>query len=165
MKAYLHLAAEDYFDDDLDDIIASGALDDEPEPPKKPSPKKKQPSKAAASRPPPKPSTSKGGSASGSGSLPTLKTKAALAREDKRSANKDGESPFAFLVNSKDLDGIPHSEEGSDPRTLYIPKSAWAALTPFERQFWEIKQKVDAFFPVRAAATRADATVAHLAAL
>lgn len=37
-------------------------------------------------------------------------------------------------------DGIRPGEPGYDPRTLYIPKSAWATFTPFERQFWEIKQ-------------------------
>lgn len=29
-----------------------------------------------------------------------------------------------------------------DPRTLYIPKSAWGKFTPFEKQFWEIKCKL-----------------------
>jgi DNA mismatch repair protein MSH6 len=38
------------------------------------------------------------------------------------------------------MDGISHSAEGHDPRTLYIPKSAWSKFTPFEVQFWEIKQ-------------------------
>lgn len=27
-----------------------------------------------------------------------------------------------------------------DPRTIRIPQKAWAKFTPFERQFWEIKQ-------------------------
>ena len=26
-----------------------------------------------------------------------------------------------------------------DPRTLYIPPSAWATFKPFEKQYWEIK--------------------------
>lgn len=28
-----------------------------------------------------------------------------------------------------------------DPRTVYIPKSAWVKFSPFEQQYWEIKQK------------------------
>lgn len=31
-------------------------------------------------------------------------------------------------------------EPGYDARTLYVPQSAFAKFTPFEKQFWEIKQ-------------------------
>ena len=58
-------------------------------------------------------------------------------QQSKKEAN---ESAFSFLVNPKDADGKRPGEEGYDPRTLYIPKSAWAQFTPFEQQFWEIKQ-------------------------
>lgn len=27
-----------------------------------------------------------------------------------------------------------------DPRTVFIPNKAWATFSPFEKQFWEIKQ-------------------------
>lgn len=27
-----------------------------------------------------------------------------------------------------------------DPRTCYIPRKAWDQMSPFEKQFWEIKQ-------------------------
>lgn len=37
-------------------------------------------------------------------------------------------------------EGVRPGEEGYDPRTLQIPKRAWAEFTPFETQFWEIKQ-------------------------
>ena len=40
----------------------------------------------------------------------------------------------------RDKDGVRPGEPGYDPRTLYIPKSAWNEFTPFEKQFWEIKQ-------------------------
>lgn len=43
-------------------------------------------------------------------------------------------------VSLRQADGNRPGEPGYDPRTLYIPKSAWATFTPFERQFWEIKQ-------------------------
>ena len=28
-----------------------------------------------------------------------------------------------------------------DPRTLFIPKSAWQKFTNFEKQYWEIKRE------------------------
>lgn len=40
----------------------------------------------------------------------------------------------------KQADKLRPTDEGYDPRTLYIPKSAWSSFTPFETQFWEIKQ-------------------------
>ncbi|TNY21923.1 muts domain V-domain-containing protein [Rhodotorula diobovata] len=73
---------------------------------------------------------------SGSGSI---KTSAELAREAKKD-KQSNEEVFSFLVDPKDADGNRPGEPGYDPRTLYIPKSAWATFTPFERQFWEIKQ-------------------------
>ena len=75
-------------------------------------------------------------------------------KEDKKST----EDPFEFLLDPRDKDGIRPGEPGYDPRTLYIPKKAWATFTPFEKQacfqplcywsqsdlfrfkFWEIKQ-------------------------
>jgi hypothetical protein len=38
------------------------------------------------------------------------------------------------------MDGVRPDEPGYDPRTIYIPPSAWKTFTPFETQFWEIKQ-------------------------
>lgn len=46
---------------------------------------------------------------------------------------------YKWLLNIKDVDGNPKGSPDYDPRTLYIPKDAWANFTDFERQFWEIK--------------------------
>ncbi|GAA6021689.1 hypothetical protein JCM8202_004312 [Rhodotorula sphaerocarpa] len=77
---------------------------------------------------------------SGSGGIGNIKTAAETAREKAKQDKKSNENVFSFLVDPKDADGIRPGEPGYDPRTLYIPKSAWATFTPFERQFWEIKQ-------------------------
>jgi len=37
-------------------------------------------------------------------------------------------------------DGNRFDTPNYDPRTVYVPKSAWSDFTPFEKQFWEIKQ-------------------------
>ncbi|GAA5880636.1 hypothetical protein JCM3774_000560 [Rhodotorula dairenensis] len=77
---------------------------------------------------------------SGSGSIGNIKTAAETAREKAKQDRQTNENVFSFLIDPKDADGIRPGEPGYDPRTLYIPKSAWATFTPFERQFWEIKQ-------------------------
>ncbi|KAF9923433.1 DNA mismatch repair protein msh6 [Linnemannia zychae] len=46
---------------------------------------------------------------------------------------------YSWLLDIRDADGNPIGSPDYDPRTLYIPKSAWATFTEFERQFWEIK--------------------------
>lgn len=40
----------------------------------------------------------------------------------------------------RDKDGKRPHEAGYDKRTIFIPESAWKEFTPFEKQFWEIKQ-------------------------
>ncbi|BGP39629.1 DNA mismatch repair protein msh6 [Rhodotorula kratochvilovae] len=77
---------------------------------------------------------------SGSGGIGAIKTSAELAREKAKNDKKSNEEVFSFLLDPKDADGNRPGEPGYDPRTLYIPNSAWKTFTPFERQFWEIKQ-------------------------
>jgi DNA mismatch repair protein MSH6 len=42
-----------------------------------------------------------------------------------------------IIYLSNNLKGHPDY----NPRTLFIPKSAWSKFTPFEKQFWEIKSQ------------------------
>ncbi|KAJ7074366.1 muts domain V-domain-containing protein [Mycena amicta] len=66
---------------------------------------------------------------------------AAEQRElDKKKEKKEAETPYGFLQNVKDKDGKAPGDPSYDPRTLYIPPKAWKEFTPFEKQFWEIKQ-------------------------
>ncbi|KAI8098718.1 muts domain V-domain-containing protein [Halteromyces radiatus] len=48
---------------------------------------------------------------------------------------------YSWLANPKDANGNPPDSPDYDPRTLYVPPSAWKNFTPFEKQFWEIKSK------------------------
>ncbi|PVV05079.1 hypothetical protein BB560_000402 [Smittium megazygosporum] len=48
---------------------------------------------------------------------------------------------YKWLVDIKDENGFSPSNPNYNPRTLYIPKSAWSGFTPFELQYWEIKSK------------------------
>ncbi|KAG7886366.1 hypothetical protein KL938_000019 [Ogataea parapolymorpha] len=55
---------------------------------------------------------------------------------------KENEERYQWLVHIKDADGRSESDPDYDPRTLYIPKSAWSKFTAFEKQYWEIKSKM-----------------------
>nr|DBA11345.1 TPA_inf: MSH6 [Testicularia cyperi] len=59
--------------------------------------------------------------------------------EEKRK-RAENEQAYSFLVDLRDKDGNRPGDAEYDARTVYIPKSAWKDFTPFERQFWEIKQ-------------------------
>ncbi|KAL7412649.1 muts domain V-domain-containing protein [Mrakia frigida] len=143
-KQARHDSEDEYDNADDDDLFASAAAEyDEPmdesdaseKPVKKAAPKLKKP---AASRPSIRPSGA-GSSSKGSNSTSFL-TKAELKRQDDKETKKAGEDCFDFLKDPRDKDGNKPDSPDYDPRTLYIPKKAWDSFTPFETQFWEIKQ-------------------------
>lgn len=55
---------------------------------------------------------------------------------------KQNEERYHWLVDERDASGRPVTDPQYDPRTLYIPASAWNKFTPFEKQYWEIKSKM-----------------------
>ncbi|CAL1699677.1 unnamed protein product [Somion occarium] len=104
----------------------SDADSDAPSKPKK---------KSAAARASLKDSSSKGDSGNN-----LFLTAAEQRTQQQKADKKNTEDPFSFLVDVRDKDGLRPGEPGYDPRTLYIPPKAWKGFTPFEKQFWEIKQ-------------------------
>lgn len=56
--------------------------------------------------------------------------------------NKQNEERYHWLVNEEDIQHRSPSDPEYDPRTLYIPGSAWNKFTAFEKQYWEIKSKM-----------------------
>ncbi|RKO96654.1 hypothetical protein CXG81DRAFT_2665, partial [Caulochytrium protostelioides] len=46
---------------------------------------------------------------------------------------------YSWLAHIKDADGHPEGHPEYDPRTLYIPPSAWRSMSSFEKQYWEVK--------------------------
>lgn len=56
--------------------------------------------------------------------------------------NKQNEERYHWLVEQRDASGRPVTDPHYDPRTLYVPSSAWSKFTPFEKQYWEIKSKM-----------------------
>ena len=60
----------------------------------------------------------------------------------KQKAHKtEPEQRYAWLADQRDIDRNPPGHPDYDPRTLYIPPMAFTHFSPFERQYWEIKQK------------------------
>ncbi|KAK8195973.1 DNA mismatch repair protein msh6 [Zalaria obscura] len=62
----------------------------------------------------------------------TKKQKAHMSEPDQR---------YTWLANILDADRNPPGHPDYDPRTIFIPPLAWQKFSPFEKQYWEIKQK------------------------
>uniref|UniRef100_V5EJI3 DNA mismatch repair proteins mutS family domain-containing protein n=1 Tax=Kalmanozyma brasiliensis (strain GHG001) TaxID=1365824 RepID=V5EJI3_KALBG len=83
-------------------------------------------------------SAARNGAAS-SASLSHL-TKAERRVIEEKRKKAENEQAYSFLLDLRDKDGNRPGDAEYDSRTVYIPKSAWKDFTPFEKQFWEIKQ-------------------------
>lgn len=58
-----------------------------------------------------------------------------------KASKSEPEQRHPWLVNIQDIDRNPIGHPDYDPRTLYIPPLAFEKFSPFEKQYWEIKQK------------------------
>jgi len=67
-------------------------------------------------------------------------TKAERRVEEEKRKKQESEQAYSFLLDVRDKDMHRPGDIDYDKRTLYIPPSAWKTFTPFEKQFWEIKQ-------------------------
>ncbi|KAF3918326.1 hypothetical protein ABW21_db0206265 [Orbilia brochopaga] len=160
---------DNMIDDDLDDFIVDDD-DDDDEPGQKSRKRKRTEKKsttkrssAAAPSSPPRSSPPPVASSSASGSAlkfrydPTAISSSTASSHPSRpsairsqSSNKSIEKPklkakedeirYPWLVDIQDRDGNRPGDEDYDPRTLFIPKYAWNKFSPFEKQYWEIKQ-------------------------
>lgn len=73
---------------------------------------------------------------------PTIAKKQSPAKPSKKSFEKENEERYQWLVNVRDAEKRTVDDPNYDSRTLYIPSSAWAKFTAFEKQYWEIKSKM-----------------------
>lgn len=60
----------------------------------------------------------------------------------KKNSPKEEEERYPWLLDIRDAEKRPMSDPNYDPRTLYIPLSAWPKFTPFEKQYWEVKSQM-----------------------
>ncbi|KZO95305.1 DNA mismatch repair protein Msh6 [Calocera viscosa TUFC12733] len=129
--------------DDAHDFVVEDDEDDHEAPKKGKARGNPRSSKQQGARPAPKPiptSSSSIESSNGGGGGNQFLTAAELRAQTAKANKKSQEECFDFLRDVRDRSSRRPGEEGYDPRTIFIPKSAWASFTPFEKQFWEIKQ-------------------------
>lgn len=55
---------------------------------------------------------------------------------------KEPEDRYPWLANLKDINKNPPGHPDFDPTSIYIPPAAWNRFSAFEKQYWEIKQKL-----------------------
>ncbi|KAG6810732.1 hypothetical protein H0H92_010562 [Tricholoma furcatifolium] len=101
---------------------------------------KSKPKAKATAKKAPAPKKTAAASDAAASSAGLFLTAAERREQGKKDEKKAAESPYSFLEDVKDKEGRRPGEPDYDPRTLHIPKSAWSEFTPFEKQFWEIKQ-------------------------
>ncbi|RDW81383.1 mismatch repair ATPase MSH6 [Aspergillus mulundensis] len=150
----------EYSDDELDDFVVPDGSEDEVKPSKKRKKPASQPKSNSSSLLPP-PAVEDldldlPDATSGSAQKWTYDPENSEPREARavRSTSKttsssakpkahttEPEQRYPWLANVRDIDGHPIGDPAYDPRTLYIPPLAWSKFSPFEKQYWEIKQK------------------------
>lgn len=59
-----------------------------------------------------------------------------------KSASKDPEVRRSWLAKILDADRHPVDHPDYDKRTIYVPPAGMSSLSPFERQYWEIKKNL-----------------------
>ncbi|GAB7358302.1 hypothetical protein MBLNU230_g2376t1 [Neophaeotheca triangularis] len=75
--------------------------------------------------------------------VPAQKASSDAKAKKQKAHVTEPEKRYTWLANPLDIDRNPPDHPDYDPRTLYIPPLAWGknGFSPFERQYWEIKQK------------------------
>ncbi|KAI1333928.1 muts domain V [Xylariaceae sp. FL0016] len=55
---------------------------------------------------------------------------------------REPEDRYPWLAKIADINRNPPGHPEYDPSTVYVPAMAWAKFSAFEKQYWEIKQKL-----------------------
>ncbi|KAG6079813.1 hypothetical protein E4U15_003600 [Claviceps sp. LM218 group G6] len=63
-------------------------------------------------------------------------------KHKEKAYTKEPEDRYPWLANIRDKEKRLPSDPEYDPRTIFIPPKAWDKFTPFEKQYWEIKQNL-----------------------
>lgn len=72
----------------------------------------------------------------------TAKKPQTKPKQAKKTFEKENEERYQWLVNIRDAEKRSPDDPNYDPRTLYVPSSAWTKFTAFEKQYWDIKAKM-----------------------
>ena len=69
------------------------------------------------------------------------KTPSSNKKAKEKAHKSEPEKRYPWLANIQDIDRNPPGHPDYDPRTVYIPPNAMQNFSPFEKQYWTIKQK------------------------
>lgn len=72
----------------------------------------------------------------------STKSKSTEKKWKEKAHKTEPEHRYPWLANLMDIDRNPPDHPDYDPRTVYIPPLAWTKFSAFEKQYWEIKQKL-----------------------
>ncbi|KAG5926217.1 hypothetical protein E4U42_003514, partial [Claviceps africana] len=64
------------------------------------------------------------------------------SKHKERAYTKEPEDRYPWLANIRDKEKRLPSDPEYDPRTIFIPPAAWNKFSPFEKQYWGIKQNL-----------------------
>ncbi|KAL9621161.1 MAG: hypothetical protein Q9160_004412 [Pyrenula sp. 1 TL-2023] len=73
--------------------------------------------------------------------VPSKQPHGNATKRKEKAHTREPEERYTWLADIRDIDRNPPGHPDYDPRTLYIPPLAWKNFSPFEKQYWEIKQK------------------------
>ncbi|PHH55909.1 DNA mismatch repair protein msh6 [Ceratocystis fimbriata CBS 114723] len=68
--------------------------------------------------------------------------KKAGARGKEKAYKSEPEDRYPWLAQILDMNRKPPGHPEYDPSTIFVPPGAWNKFSPFEKQYWEIKQKL-----------------------
>ncbi|KAF7556476.1 hypothetical protein G7046_g6300 [Stylonectria norvegica] len=75
-------------------------------------------------------------------STPSARTTVRDPKYKEKAFTKEPEGRHSWLAKILDKEKRPPGHPEHDTRTIYIPPLAWNKFSPFEKQYWEIKQNL-----------------------
>ncbi|KAK2608567.1 DNA mismatch repair protein msh6 [Conoideocrella luteorostrata] len=73
---------------------------------------------------------------------PTERAKVKDPKHKEKAHTKEPEDRYPWLNSIRDKEKRLPGDPEYDPRTIFIPPLAWNKFSPFEKQYWEIKQNL-----------------------
>jgi len=73
---------------------------------------------------------------------PRPKPKSTSSNAKGKAHTTEPEQRYPWLANIRDIDNRAPTDPEFDKSSVYIPPMAWRKFSPFEKQYWEIKQKL-----------------------
>ncbi|OAA82355.1 DNA mismatch repair protein msh6 [Akanthomyces lecanii RCEF 1005] len=64
------------------------------------------------------------------------------SKKKEKAYTKEPEDRYSWLSKIRDKERREPGDPDYDPRTIFIPPLAWSKFSPFEKQYWEIKQNL-----------------------